>query len=579
MTPSSWTNPEPSPPLIRPGAETSRFSNGLSYAIFLGGCLTIALSLYLVATTYSSLPWDDGWTQIVVAANGRNPVSPAWLWEQHNEHRLVIPKIFLAVDLRFFGARQAFLLVSIFAIQLMHLALLSWSMRALGNWRGALWRSGTGLAAFCLFCPTQWENFVWGFQVCFVLPLFLATLSFVALLLYHRAESQPQPGKRTSSKFLVLSILAALGAAYSLANGNFVWPLLVLAGFYLRFRCRAILAIASVGTLSTLAYLHHYVRPEGHANPFVSLHAPLQILSYCSIYFFSSWPDYETALDLVLRIAVLISFLAALPYARKLRPFSIQLVLTMSYCVATALITASGRLNFGVSQAAASRYQTVALLFWCSLGLLWLGGALLAHSWFRHLFWVVQVCVLAIFIQGAARAQYPVVLARMHAFKQKTATVAVLTGIADPIEIHFEKDRLSTLHYMKTNRLSVFSDSIALTLGKRLDSVFPLADPSGCFGTVEAVVFVHPSYGSGLGPGSRILGWDWDRRHQNAPPQVIVTANDNVVGLGAANKGRPGRSDFVAFAPELPPGTTVNLYAILGDSPKSACYIDRVKVQ
>jgi hypothetical protein len=88
--------------------------------ILAGGLLTIAFSLYLVRTTYSSLPYWDGWRQIEVAANGASPVSPSWLWQQHNEHRLVLPKLFLAVDLQLFGARQAFMLASIFAIQLMH---------------------------------------------------------------------------------------------------------------------------------------------------------------------------------------------------------------------------------------------------------------------------------------------------------------------------------------------------------------------------------------------------------------------------------------------------------------------------
>ncbi|MGO9515628.1 MAG: hypothetical protein ACLPND_01145 [Candidatus Korobacteraceae bacterium] len=163
-------------------SETSRVVSWLSYAILLGGILTIAVTFRLVTVTYSSLPFWDGWIQVGV--DGGPPLSPAWLWKQWNEHRLVIPKLFLAADLYLFHARQVFLLGSILAIQLLHLMVLSWSMWVLGGWRGALWRTGTGLAAFCLFCPAQQENFVWGFQVCFVLPQLLATLSFVTLLLY-----------------------------------------------------------------------------------------------------------------------------------------------------------------------------------------------------------------------------------------------------------------------------------------------------------------------------------------------------------------------------------------------------------
>jgi hypothetical protein len=55
-------------------AETSRLTAALSYAILLGGILTIALSLYIVVTTCSNLSFWDDWTQIEVAANGR-PVS------------------------------------------------------------------------------------------------------------------------------------------------------------------------------------------------------------------------------------------------------------------------------------------------------------------------------------------------------------------------------------------------------------------------------------------------------------------------------------------------------------------------
>ena len=39
-------------------------------------------------------------------------MSPAWLWTQHNEHRIVIQNIF-AVDLLLFRATQKILLTSI----------------------------------------------------------------------------------------------------------------------------------------------------------------------------------------------------------------------------------------------------------------------------------------------------------------------------------------------------------------------------------------------------------------------------------------------------------------------------------
>jgi hypothetical protein len=570
--------------------ETSRISNVLSYAILLGGILTIAVTLYMVVTSYSSLPFWDGWEVFQFAANGGDLLSPAWLWRLHNEHRMVIPKLFLAADMRLFQARQVFLLASIFGIQLMHLALLSWSMRVLGGWRGALLRSGTGLAAFCLFCPSQYENFVWSFQVDFVLPQLLATLSFVGLALYW-VESEAQPEIRPSSKSLLISILASLGATFSLASGNLLWPLLVAAALYLRLRVRAILSFAGVGAVSISAYLYHYVAPEAHANPAASLGSPLKVLKYCSTYLINVWPIYSTGQSIALWLAMATLLLPVLPCIRKFRPFAIQLVLTMLYCVATALITAAGRVSFGISQAASSRYQTVALLFWCSLGLAWLGGAFLARLRVQHCFLVAQACLLVIFARGAERAKDTVALVHGHAFAPKAATAALLTGVFDPVSLAEVSDGMGVLiksvPYMKANRLSVFSDSLASIRGKPLESIFHLAGSNECSGALESVVPVDSSNGSELGPGLRMLGWVSDRRRQRLPLTIVVTTNGTIVGLGAAGKfvpyvhgvnlGLPSRYDgFVAYAPPLPSGSTVNVYAILRGSPPSACYIDRM---
>ncbi|MFZ0738922.1 MAG: hypothetical protein WBL70_03425 [Candidatus Acidiferrales bacterium] len=597
-------------PTSTPVPDTSRTSCALSYAILLGGFLTIAVALYMVVTTYSSLPFWGGWRQVEIAANGSSPFSPAWLWQQHNEHRMVIPKLFLAADLRLFQARQVFLLASISSIQFMHLALLSWSMWALGGWRGALWRTGTGLAAFCLFCPSQWENLIWGFQVCFVLPQLFATLSFVALLLYW-TELQQRPDKQPSPKFLVVSVLAALGATYSLASGNLLWPLLVAAALYLRLRLRAALSFAITGALSTALYLYHYVRPQAHANPMASLGRPLALFNYCALYFLSSWlhqdsrgvtgPKYVVVLAgltghkrqlIALAALALFAILAkwlhpGLSYIRVFRPFAIQVVLTMLFCIGTEMITATGRLNFGTLQATAPRYQTVALLFWCSLGLLLVGSAFFARPRMRHSFMAAQVCLLVIFARGAVLAKDPISDAQAHGFTQKAVAATLITGLDDPAtlsEAYPQTDMLSkTVRYMRANRLSVFSGGVGSELGKPLESVFPLAGFDDCAGGLESAVPIDNPTRQGL----RIVGWALDLKRRQPASAVVVTTNGIITGLGAVGAWRPyvhginpglpsSYNGFVAFVPEPTPGSVVDLYAILRRAPPTACYINRI---
>jgi len=561
----------------------------LSWAILLGGFLTLAVALYLVVTTRSSLPFWDGWAQIEPAATGVSPLSPAWLWRQHNEHRLILPKLFLAADLELFQARQIFLLASILAIQLLHWGLLGWSMRVLGGWRGPLWRTGVGLAAFCLFCPAQWQNFVWGFQVCFVLPQLFATASFVALLLYSR-EAQQEPATVPHSRFLVLSVLAALGATYSLANGTLLWPLLVLAALCLRLRARAVLSFALTGTISTVLYLHHYVRPEKHADPITSLKSPLTLLKYWARYFSNSWTHPGIHPWEVIALAALLVLLAwhlrALSGLRAFRPFAVQLALTLLFCAGTALLTATGRSNFGVGQALASRYQTVALLFWCCLGLLWLGATWFARSRMPHAFLMAQLCLLLIFARAAALARYPLMEAGQHAFSQSSVTAALVSGVYDQETLsRWAKPELDMLlrevPYIRANRLSVFSGELPSELGKPVTSVFPASAAGECVGFVKAVTPIDDASGRGL----RLAGWVWDTKHHRLPSAIVVASNGTITGLGAAGgevaNGHtlyPGISSdevvFLAFFPEPQPGALVNVYAILPGRPATACYFD-----
>jgi hypothetical protein len=350
---------------------TSKTSTVFSYAILLGGAITIGVAVYMVMVSYSILPFWDGWMQIGVVARGENPLSVAWLWKQYDVHRVVIPKLFLLVDLRWFRATQVFLLVCNLLIQFLHLLLWGWSMRVLGGWRGALWRTGVGLVAFCMFCCSQWMSFVQGFQISSLLPGLFATLSFVGLLLYW-VHCGHQSNQGACWKYLLLSIAAALGATYSQSNGNLLWPLLVGAALLLRLRRAAVLSFAIAGIVNIAAYLYKYTHPA--PSILSSLETPVPSLKYLAAYFGSPWVRSNIRTAELIGIVGVIAFLIALPrlpfYVRARRPLHVLLALTLLFCFGTGLLTALKRINFGTVQAFSSRYQTVSLLFWCCMALL-----------------------------------------------------------------------------------------------------------------------------------------------------------------------------------------------------------------
>jgi hypothetical protein len=564
----------------------SRAVDVLSYVILAGGFLTALYSSYIVVVSYSSLPFWDGWVEIDFPATGGGSVLE-WLWTQHNEHRLLLSRLFMLADLHWFHARQTLLLVTIFVILCLQAAALAWSMRAVGGWRGALWRTGVGLAAFCLLCPSLWEMLVWGECVCFALPGLFAILAIVGLMLYW-TRSQDELTKAGATKFLILSVAAALGGSWSLLNGNLLWPLLFCAALLLRLR-RAALAYVIAGALSIALYLYDYISPSYALN---SARTPVSTAAYLATYFGSTWVNDNFRLAVIFGLVGLAAcfwlVVQLREYVRNLQAFHVQLILIMLFCAGTGFITAFGRSGFGLLQAATSRYQAFALLFWCCLGLLLLTSVGLRHTGREAATLAIQVAILCIMLGAALFARNPLIRARVHGFKLHTAEAALITGVPD-IEnlkwVYRQPDYLySLVPYMRREQLSVFHDPISQLLDKPLATAFQLAPASDCTGALESSVAMNHA----MPPMLRITGWAWDVKQQ-APAAAIVAASDGMItGVGAMGDWRIldkathpwmktnfiGYTGYVQAARPMGP---VEIYAILKGTPATACLIATVK--
>lgn len=563
-------------------AGISRAVDVLSWVILAGGFLTALYSSYIVVVSYSSLPYWDGWMEIDFPATG-GMSTLEWIWTQHNEHRLLLSRLFMLADLHWFHARQTFLLVTIFMVMCLQVAVLAWSMRAVGGWRGSLWRTGAGLAAFCMLCPSLWEMLVWGECVCFALPGLFAILSIVGLMLYW-VRSRDELTKPGATRFLVLSVVAALGGAWSLLNGNLLWPLLFCAAVFLRLR-RAALTYAIAGAASIGLYLIGYVSPSYALH---SARTPLATAAYFATYFGSSWVNDSFSLAAILGVtglaACLWLVLRLRNYVRNNRPFHVQLILILLFCAGTGFITAFGRSGFGLLQASTSRYQAFALLFWCCLGLLLLASAARRQSRSKVVMLVIQVILLGIMLGASLFARNPLIHACVHEFKLQTAAASLVTGVPD-IEnlkwVYRQPDYLySLVPYMRQEQLSVFHDPISQLLDKPLTSAFQLAPPTDCAGALESRVTVNHA----MPPMLRITGWAWDLKRQ-VPPVAIVTANEGLItGVGAMGDWRVldkashpwMKTNFIgytAYVQASRPMGPVEIYAITKGTPATACLI------
>ena len=554
----------------------------LSYVILAGGFLTALYSAYIVVVSYSSLPFWDGWVEIDYPANGEMSTLE-WIWSQHNEHRLVLSRLVMLGDLHWFHARQVLLLSTIFVVLCLQVAALAWSMRTLGGWRGSLWRTGVGLAAFCLVCPSLWEMLVWGECVCFALPGLFAILSILGLMLYW-TRSNDERTKSQATKFLILSVVTALGGAWSLLNGNLLWPLLFCVALLLRLR-RAALIYAITAALSTALYLFDYISPSYALN---SARTPVATAAYLATYFGSSWVNDRFRLAVILGLAGLAVFFWLLLRLRNevqnLRAFRVLLLLIMSYCAGTGLITAFGRSGFGLLQAATSRYQAFALLFWCCLGLLLLESAATRQNKPNAAPLIVQLVVLCIMLGSALYARNPLIRARVHSFRLHAAAASLMSGVPDLEALKWvyraPGDLFSLVPYMRQQRLSVFREPISELLDKPLTSEFQLAPSTECTGALESSVAMNHT----MPPALRISGWAWDAKRGALPEAIIAASEGMIVGIGAMGDWRildkdshPGITDkfigYTGYVQASRPVGALEIYAIRKGTPATACLI------
>ena len=574
MTDTSTREPESGrEPNHRP---ESRLAVWLSYAVLLAGIGAGIASAYIVITTYSPLPHWDEWALFDHLAQGHG-WSLSWLWAQHNEHRIFVTKFFFLLDVQFFHGTQVFLLLSIFLAQLLQVALLSWSLRVLGGVRGGAWRAGTGLIAYAILCPTQYENLVWGFQLQFVVPGAMATLAFLALLLCQRHQHE----RSSRTRLLIICIAAASVATWSLANGMLLWPLLIIASLLLRMGRPVWTKLLLLAAVNIGLYFFHYHRPV----PIVSLPSMSisERLQYVAVYLGSTWVRHSSgAIAVILGVlGICASLIVVYQCVRKTpRPelLKTQLSLLMIFCLLTAAATSSGRIHLGIQQATASRYQTFALLFWCCLGLVLIVEA--AHH--RYWFEVLSIVLLTMMLAFATQVRLPLIDAEWHQLRLKMISNALLAGVRDPAVLSDAYPNplvvARSAGYMRLHRLSIFAGSQYAELDQPLTADYRVTTPAECTGYVSSIYLIPADDNHAY----KLTGFARDAHRETPVRDVLVATDGRVRGFGsniaipltlrhAGPHADASRYGWLAFVGGVAPGHTIHLFAVIGNGARDVC--------
>jgi uncharacterized membrane protein SirB2/HAMP domain-containing protein len=360
----------------------------LDTAILTLGITVGVISVALTVRCYMPCPFGDEWVVIDSIARGHGPSSWSWLFGQHNEHRIAIPRALIWLDLVRFHGKNVSLFTEIYLVLLVQWIAICYALERLTDFPNALKRTLQGLFAFCIFHPNQNENLTWPFEISFVLPSAIASVALLLVAFFPRSR---RPWIATT--YVALSPLVA---GLSLASGLLIGPVTICFAILRRLPYRLVMITLTIFLLSVGAYLWSYKSPDPANSAQSALTDPKGLLVYVLTYFGASWTKILPHKERTLALLSIICFVAIVIHsARNRRPLSAFEWFCIAECslmLFIALATAVGRLKFGVGQAYASRYQTPAMLYWGALCSLIIIAAW--RAWPQRLAWVQAALLL-----------------------------------------------------------------------------------------------------------------------------------------------------------------------------------------
>lgn len=212
------------------------------------------------------VPWYDEWAFVdLLRSWSQQDIGRviALLGAQHNEHRLLFPRLVMLTLAKLTGWDVRVEMYCSLLLSIMLLAVIWLIYKKTVD--GSLW--GFVPLSWLVFSLGQWENILWGWQ----LALYLQALATVCALYFLSTRSL---------RFTALAALCAIVASFSFSSGLLTWPvgLLYLLAQRTTKRRRALWGLA--GLLTIAVYFIGYTFPGHHPSPLTALSRPLKTVAF-----------------------------------------------------------------------------------------------------------------------------------------------------------------------------------------------------------------------------------------------------------------------------------------------------------
>ncbi len=354
---------------LNPGARKIHF---LDAPLFVWSCwlFLIVMAVRFVVQNGGNIPYWDEYELVLVYTHDR-PITLAFLWEQHNEHRIPLSKLIQIGLIEISGAD--FKAGMIFNVILMSLTA-AWLLLVARRIRGRTSYSDAFIPLVLLGLG-HYENFLWNFQVAFTVSTLLTCVLLsslvgrgrVAVLRADRLASGP--AVLMGSGLVLLPLCGAQGLLVAaplalwlgfcglrawIASGRRDWKAAAVVGF-------AVLTCLLVG-----GYLIGYTSPQHH-RPYPDLKTWLDTSLNFLLSGFGPATDAYQFLGTVILALVVVVVLCVLVVAWIKRPEEwlgiVGLLFFLGGTLALALALGKGRAFLGAMTGFSSRYALLSVPF------------------------------------------------------------------------------------------------------------------------------------------------------------------------------------------------------------------------
>jgi hypothetical protein len=326
--------------------------------------LTFAPLVYLITLIVRykvDIPVWDQWQFVpLLEKSFQGTLSLRDFWAQHNEHRLLFPRIIMLILARLSGWNISYELATNLLLAFGLFVALAYqtksTLRSIG-YVGTNWL--IPITSLVVFSLVQLDNWLWGWQI----QIFLNVLAVIVGIILLATPAFKW------SRFLTALFLGVV-ATFSFANGLCYWPIGLLILFSVPNSKKTSVVLWTVAGLAVISlYFYNYHRPPHHPPLWAALEQPMKYVSYVFSYLGAfvansgiigafiagSFGLLAWGCMILLLIRRRFGLQALIPYVG----FSL-------YSMFSALVTGIARAGFGSVQAITSRYTTISYLLWFS---------------------------------------------------------------------------------------------------------------------------------------------------------------------------------------------------------------------